>query len=206
MMQTRKLTKKTMVILLSGLLAISLSAGMSFAQTDKLVVEDGAANKVFSVDDAGVLKAKKGGFGTFNPQSSFHLVDENFNFDRGLTIGQHASGAAASIVNIKKSRGTEAAPTAVINGDNIVAFHGQAYDGTSWLVPASFLYLLDGPVSTGSTPAAMIFKTGTIHPTPERMRISSDGTVSVSDLAGSGNAFVCVNASGQIYRSATACN
>ena len=47
------LTRKTMVILLGSLLAVSLSAAASFAQTDKLVVEDGGGNKVFSVNDAG---------------------------------------------------------------------------------------------------------------------------------------------------------
>ena len=54
-MQTGKLTKKTLVILLSSLLAIKLSTGISFAQTDKLVVEDGVGNKIFSVNDAGAV-------------------------------------------------------------------------------------------------------------------------------------------------------
>ena len=40
----------------------------------------------------------------------------------------------------------------------------------------------------------------------ERMRISAEGQVSINDLAGTGNAYVCVDYAGQIYRSATVCN
>jgi len=59
---------KTLAMLVAGvaLLALPLFA----AAEDKLVVQDAAQNNVFTVDDAGVLKAKKGGFGTLNPQSS----------------------------------------------------------------------------------------------------------------------------------------
>jgi hypothetical protein len=203
-MKMRKVTKKAAAIMVTSLLAIPLTVGLS-AAADKLIVQDASLNNVFTVDDAGVMLAKKGGFGTPNPQSSFHLTDEAFNFDRGLTIGMHGDGAAAAIVNIKKSWGTEAAPTAVSSTDNIVAFHGQAYDGNSWVVPASFMFVVDGPVSDQNVPAAMIFKTGAVNPTPERMRISSAGTVTISDLAGSGNAYVCVDSAGVIFQSGSPC-
>jgi hypothetical protein len=201
----KKLAKKVATIMLSSLLAISLTAGLSTAE-EKLVVQDNASNDVFKVDDTGRLSAKRVGAGTENPAASFHLFDQGSAFDRGLIIQQANDDNAASVVSIKRSRGTETVPTSVAAGDNIVGFHGQVYDGTSWIVPASFMYVVDGPVSTGSVPGAMIFKTGTINPTPERMRISSNGSITMGSLAGSGNAYACVDASGKLYRSSTPCN
>ena len=190
--------------MMTSLLAFTLTAGLS-AAAEKLTVQDASSNDVFKVDDTGRMFATRVGAGTQNPAASFHLFDQGAAFDRGLIIQQANDSNAASVVSIKRSRGTETVPAAVVNGDNIVGFHGQVYDGTSWIVPASFMYVVDGPVSTGSVPGAMIFKTGTVNPTPERMRISSDGSITMSSLAGSGNAYVCVNATGVIFRSTSPC-
>lgn len=200
----KKLAKNVAVIMLTSLLAIPLTAGLS-AAAEKLVVQDGLSNDVFKVDDTGRMYAKRVGAGTLSPLSSFHLLDESDAFDRGLTIQQANNSPAASIVSIKRSRGTEAAPAAVQSGDNIVAFHGQTYDGTQWITPASFMYVVDGTPSAGSVPTAMIFKTGTINPTPERMRISSDGEITMSNLTGAGSAYVCVDANGVLFRSTSPC-
>jgi hypothetical protein len=48
----KKLAKKTAAIMLTSLLAIALTAGLSAAE-NKLVVEDGLANTVFAVDNSG---------------------------------------------------------------------------------------------------------------------------------------------------------
>ena len=51
--------KKLAFIILSGILAVSLTAGMSFA-VDKLVVQDGVGNNVFTVDDLGQVTSTTG--------------------------------------------------------------------------------------------------------------------------------------------------
>ena len=53
----KKYAKKTASIMLASLLAIVLTAGLSAAE-NKLVVQDAAANDVFTVDDTGTVTAE----------------------------------------------------------------------------------------------------------------------------------------------------
>lgn len=168
---------------LSALVMVSQAGAV-----DKLVVNNSGGSAVFKVDDAGTLtgstyyfvpSTKKFGFGTMNPQTSLHLSENQANFDRGLTIGQHGDVGSAAIINIKKSRGQESAPTAVINTDVIAAIHGQAYDGAQYQVPLSIRLQVDGPVTTGSVPSAMSFMTGSDTNKPERLRINYLGIVGI---------------------------
>jgi len=39
----------------------------------------------------------------------------------------------------------------------------------------------------------------------ERMKVDTSGGVTISALAGTGNAYACIDSTGKIYRSATAC-
>ena len=208
-MQERKLTRKTLVILLGSLLALSFSVGTSFAQTDKLVVEDGLGTPVFSVDDTGKVTATQGGFGTSTPVAALHVTADTINPARGILSAQHNDGAQAAYVQFMKSRGTEATPAQVNIGDYIGFFDTQVYSGSSYVNTAGFGFVVDNTVTATDVPTAATFFTGSrigAGGRAERMRITSTGEVNIKNLAGTGNAYACINASGTIFRSATPCN
>jgi len=110
----------------------------------------------------------------------------------------------------RKSRGTEASPTVVLTNDFIGSANAQAWDGSSYVTTGFFGFKVDGAVTTGSVPTALTIYTGSSVGAgrAERMVISSSGIVTIKNLVATytnGSAYVCVNNSGQIYASETAC-
>jgi len=190
----------TVLVLLFTLYTLPSS---TFA-ADKLVVKDTGNNTKFVVTDTGQI-----GAGNAVPESHLDIREEAAAFDRGLTIGQHFSGGAAALINIKRSRGTLNSPTSLVLNDNIAAIHAQGYDGNSYEVPASIMFKVDGAVSDGSVPARMIFVTGTSSSNrPNRMEITSSGGVIVNGLKATytgGSAYVCVDNNGQLFASESGC-
>jgi hypothetical protein len=211
----RKFAKKTLVIMLSSLLAISLTAGLS-AAVEKLVVQDGSANNVFTVDDAGAVNAVEIAIGTtLPPTSQITVVDETNSPSRGIGAYQATSSAHAGVIDFRKMRGaytpTPTAANATLEGDYVGAFHAWGVDAAgTWRRGATINYYIDGPPTDGGVPIALFFSTGTNddgNPNWKRprMTIGSNGKVLINDLIGTGNAYVCVDATGTIFRSLTAC-
>ncbi|WP_157046139.1 hypothetical protein [Geotalea uraniireducens] len=84
------------------------------------------------------------------------------------------------------SRGSSSAPTAVLQGDNVAAFHGLAYDGAQYLASASIILGIDsqaGPVALNYAPSNIRFSTGVDKYKPERMRINYNGIVGIGTTA-----------------------
>jgi hypothetical protein len=75
-----------------------------------------------------------------------------------FNIQQHHSTADANPINIVRSRGTNAAPTAVVNGDDIIDITFTGYDGTTFRTAASITVAIDGAVSSGVVPGAITFR------------------------------------------------
>lgn len=197
--------------LLAVLMAVVASMGLvvvpAFA-ADRLIVKDaGGTNTVFVVQDTGYT-----GIGTPTPTADLVINAKGTN-PRGIISAQHSTNAWAAMSTFMKSRGTETAPTSVQTGDYIGFVVNMPHDGASYLRAGGFGFRVDGPVSAGSVPVALDFITGTgggggTTYGPERMTISSSGTVKVHSLAGTytgGSAYVCVNNSGVIYASEAAC-
>ncbi|TWJ33052.1 hypothetical protein [Geobacter argillaceus] len=185
-----------------GKMVLTLVALLSIASTasavDKLIVNNSTGTPVFKVDDAGNVtgpnmvfnnSTKTFGFGTLNPLSALHLTESapTAGLTRGLTIAQHTTDIAAAVIAINRSRGLEATPSNLQNGDNIAAFHAKPYDATNlsgnWYMPtASFIFGVDGATSNGVAPTAMSFWTGSNAATRlERFRITSDGRLRISN-------------------------
>jgi len=204
----KDLAKKASAVLLTSILALSLTAGLSYA-ADKLVVEDDSANKVFSVTDEGIVTGTKIGVGTDVPAAQMHVIDEAAVADRGIITGQHNSGAQAATIKFFKSRGTFGFPETMENGDYFGVFQSWGNDGSAYQRTAQFGFRSSGAVTAGSIPTDIIFWAGeSAASLTETLRLKSTGAVNMNGLAGSysgGSAFVCVNNAGDIYASETAC-
>ena len=75
-----------------------------------------------------------------------------------FNIQQHHSTVDANPINIVRSRGTNAAPTAVVNGDDIIDITFTGHDGTTFRTAASITVAIDGAVSAGVVPGAITFR------------------------------------------------
>lgn len=179
---------------------------------DKLIVQNAAGTaNVFKVDDTGYVTAtganfgtgiitgagmvfnntlKRFGYGTTNPLTAMQITTDepdSGNASRGLTLAQHGTNVAASVIAINRSRGTEAIPSNLAQGDNIAAFHAKPYDALNlagnWYMPtATFAFMVDGATSNGVAPTAMQFFTGSNAATrTEKFRIASDGRLRISN-------------------------
>jgi len=199
--------KVSMASLVSGLfvLALCLVLPLSAFAVDKLIVKDaGGVNTVFVVNDSGQVGAR-----TASPQASLHVVDTVSTAARGIISAQYSDNITGAVVVVRKGRGTEAIPATVLAGDYLGALNTQGYDGSGYQTPVSMAAQVEGPVGAGFLPTSLVFNIGssTVNK-PERMRITSAGKVIVKDLAGTyagGSAYVCVNNSGQLFKSETAC-
>ncbi len=107
------------------------------------------------------------------------------------TIGQfrYSTDTGASELVSSKSRGTQASPTIVVNGDGLWLGRFAGYDGANFIEAARFSVEVDGTPGTNDMPGRLIFSTtadGASSPT-ERMRIRSDGNIGIG-FGGSGSA------------------
>jgi hypothetical protein len=92
------------------------------------------------------------------------------------------SGGYAPAYNLRKSNGTKASPTAVVNDDELGAVVFAGYDGSNYQNGAYIQVKVDSTPGTNDMPARMAFFTsadGSASPT-ERMRIASTGLVSTT--------------------------
>jgi serine protease len=174
--QTSILTKLSTAT--SGAVLSLLQASGEAAGLPKLEVLDSTGTPHFVATAGGNV-----GFGTSNPLSPLHVVGTQITAYRGLTVAQQNDGPQAAIVVYMKSRGTQASPTAVQTGDNILAFQANPYDGVAWgdtTFTGSISFMVDGPVSPSTVPTAFIVGTGTNYSNKaERMRITSAGNVGI---------------------------
>ena len=107
------------------------------------------------------------GIGTTSPPLQLSIVDESGANSRGVQLMENYSSAGAAVMNFYKSRGTNAAPTAVANGDYVHAFSAFAYSGSTYLDTAGFLTRVNGSVTGSSVPTDLALytkSTGTNDP------------------------------------------
>jgi hypothetical protein len=75
-----------------------------------------------------------------------------------FNIQQHHSTADANPINFIRTRGTNAAPAAVQNGDDIIDIVFNGHDGTTFRTAASITVGVEGAVSSGVVPGAITFR------------------------------------------------
>jgi hypothetical protein len=111
----------------------------------------------------------------FNIRNDAGVSNPNFyrshDASQGIGLGQ------------LRSRGTIAAPTALIDNDIIGGLTGQGHDGTGYYPTCTIKYRIAGTVSTGFIPTSIEFETTEAVETVVRMVIMPDGKVGIGTVA-----------------------
>lgn len=154
---------------------------------------------------------KKIGIGTTTPDDALEVV---FGAGRGITATKFGQvGARGGAVQVRGSRGTQAAPTALLANDYLGWFYGEGYSGagfTSHATPTGMAILTTenwNLTDNGSRLSFFTIPNGTANGL-ERMTVQENGNVgigtvtpnfplTVGDNLGEGNAFG-VAASGDV--------
>jgi hypothetical protein len=136
------------------------------------------------IDSAGIMWVG-------DPSAYTFTAPTNASFSNdatGINVLVRKSITANSWANISyvRTRGTAAAPTAVVSGDGVGANTYYAHDGTSYSALAQLLVDVDGAVSAGIVPGRMLWRTANAAGViTERMRIASDGVITLGAAPGS---------------------
>lgn len=116
------------------------------------------------------------GIGTTVPETQLHVANINTTTPRGIISQQSSTDGNSAFLQLRKSRGTVAAPLAVQNGDNLGTVLSEGYDGTAFIRTGSFVkFVTDGAIAVSSIPTALTFNTGSSGLGTERLRITSAG-------------------------------
>ena len=101
------------------------------------------------------------GMGSFNPQTTLHVSSSLTTSPRGITSAQYDTGTNGARLHMRKSRGTEAAPTIVSTGDDLGNILWSGYDGAAYQEMASIRSAVTGTVAANRVPTQLIFSTAT---------------------------------------------
>jgi hypothetical protein len=102
----------------------------------------------------------------------------------GLLFKQHHATADAVGVNFYRTRGTGAAPTTTVSGDDIIDFGFLSYDGTNTTASAGMSVITTGTISTGIVPAKFQFATRNQSGVfAARVEISAEGVLQCNTFA-----------------------
>ena len=218
-MKTRKMLQKSAIILLGSLFTFSATA---FA-ADKLVVQDTTGTTdTFKVDETGQVSMAGYlgiGLGTTVPMAAIQAKGASSYASQIMMLREetNANGGAGFIAY--HNNANTAMPA---SGDRLGYFlFGSYYKDTTNQYGGGVNYLwakngggiaarADGAWTYTSIPTYFTFETAGVGSTTraERLRIGSDGKIKISNLAGTyggGSAYVCVNNTGDLFTSETAC-
>lgn len=154
---------------------------------------DNNGSDIFS-DESNFPDAKVG-IGTTNPGAKLDIYDIGYsNPNAPMLLVQHQNGfsstfrrningKANALFLLQKSRGTLGSPAVVLPGDYIGQVRMEGYDGSDYKTAGWMRIAVDGTVSSGIVPGALLFATtSTSGVVSERMRITSDGNVGIGTV------------------------
>ncbi|HEU4597119.1 MAG TPA: hypothetical protein VFS10_18450 [Pyrinomonadaceae bacterium] len=116
--------------------------------------------------------------GSTSATTKFSVVETSTAVSRGFALRQVSSDTLGAFFSLSKFRGTLAAPLSVANGDALGQISFVAYTGNI-LAPAAIEAVVNGTVTSTSTPTDLYFRAGTTGPAPIRMMIGSGGNVGI---------------------------
>lgn len=118
----------------------------------------------------------------FSPGSGLlRLADEGTNTE-AIFATASSTAAQAPIIFFARAGGTLSSPSAVPGGARVGQFVARSWDGFGAQNAASFFFLVDDTVASGSVPTGIVFEAGSSTGSrAERLRISSNGNVVVNE-------------------------
>jgi hypothetical protein len=170
-----------------GSIGPSTSAVYSNSANGFMMIADNPAGALRFAPGGHVEKARFDaagnlGIGTTSPEVSLHIATESTASPRGLLIQQAVTSVSSAFAVFRKSRGTLAAPSVVLAGDNIGTLYGEGYDGTAYTRGGANIKVQvspNGTVASGVMPTDLVFSTGTSGSGSEVMRATYDGRVGI---------------------------
>ena len=115
----------------------------------------------------------KVGVGTTSPQATVHIHSDSIN-DGTVTISQSDNSSDASQLDLSKSRGSGASPTAVQNSDFIGQVRMLGYDGDSYDNFADIYAQAAGTISNTSHPTKVVIRTTQVSATSPTTAVTID--------------------------------
>lgn len=116
---------------------------------------------------------------TASPAAQMHIASNATAAARGIMVSQHNAGPQSAAIYVRKSRGTNAAPSIVSDGDFIFTFIPDAYDGSTYIQTCLVGFRINGTVAAGSVPTDFIVFTGPNGQGTEHFRVTSAGNATV---------------------------
>ena len=137
------------------------------------------------------------GTGSIAPASSLEVISTSPT-NRGITISQYTTDSINSAVITRKSRGTQAVPSAILSGDQLGIFATQGYDGATYGTGAYVLAVADEnwTGTAHGTTLRFITTTNTTTTNGERMRIDHNGNIGINSTSPGAKLEVFDSASG----------
>ena len=129
-------------------------------------------------------------------RENYDPVDATF-----FTVQQHHETTDANPVSINRTRGTNQAPTAVINGDDIADIVFNGHDGVIYRTAASITVGIEGAVSAGVVPGYILFRVrqgASIVPVAKMANTGAFQSNLIEALTTNGNITVQGNGSGNV--------
>ena len=137
------------------------NTGMFFPAADTIAFAEGGVESM-RLDSSGNV-----GIGTTTPDANLEVSGTATQ----QQVTRYSTDGSAPVLGFRKSRGTEASPTIIVNGDNLGQINFQGYDGTGFVNGGQILVESDGTPGVNDMPGRMAF------------RLSPDGSASVATQA-----------------------
>ena len=174
------------------------NTGIYSPGADQLAISTNGTGRLFVASDGRVMHNHSGAVAA-NPFSSSHvprLVTTSTETTNYQGLGSIAYNGSSAGLWLGKSAGTTVnTVNALTGGVHIGAITFAGADGAGFINAARILCVVDGAVSTGVVPGALLFATSVSGPAPtERARIdSSGGRLLLGTSSDSGGALLQVN-------------
>ncbi len=175
--------KKLITFIIVAALALTIQAQDITNTLDTLgsfYINDENDNEIIKIDAAGTFHFK-------NEVEGSSTQFDVYNYGHNLKM------------NFLKASGTPASPTTVVNLSTLGIMYFQGYTGLAFLKGASISAQVSGTPSSTDLPTNLTFATRETNQIITRMTIKPDGSINIPDLDIDANAYVLVDADGDLY-------
>lgn len=108
-----------------------------------------------------IINSGNVGFQVTDPLAGIELAETDTTSVRGLLTGQYSSGTNSSRLLLRKARGTRAAPTTIVTGDNLGTVIAEGYDGANYLQMGAIVFGTEGTIAATRVPTNIKLQTAT---------------------------------------------